>query len=128
MTKLILLRHGQSLWNLENRFTGWTDVSLTKKGRIEAKEAGLLLKKNQFKFDLVLTSFLKRSIDTSKICLKELKNDDSKVISDWRLNERHYGNLQGLNKSEAAEKYGDDQVRVWRRSYSTPPQIGRAHV
>ena len=119
--KLTLLRHGQSQWNLENRFTGWTDVDLTKKGRIEAREAGLLLKENQFRFDLVLTSYLRRSINTTKICLKELKNEDALVSSDWRLNERHYGNLQGLNKSETAKRYGDEQVQVWRRSYSTPP-------
>ena len=119
--KLILLRHGESQWNLENRFTGWTDVDLTKKGRIEAREAGLLLKKNQFKFDLVFTSYLRRSINTTKICLKELKNEDAIVSSDWRLNERHYGNLQGLNKLETAKRYGDEKVQVWRRSYSTPP-------
>ena len=119
--KLTLLRHGQSIWNLENRFTGWTDVDLTKKGRIEARDAGLLLNENQFKFDLVLTSFLKRSINTAKICLKELKNESAIVNTDWRLNERHYGNLQGLNKSETAKRYGDRQVQVWRRSYSTPP-------
>ena len=121
MTKLILLRHGQSQWNLENRFTGWVDVDLTKKGQIEAREAGLLLKESQFKFDLVLTSYLRRSINTCKICLKELNNDDVIVNSSWRLNERHYGNLQGLNKAETAEKYGDEQVQVWRRSYNTPP-------
>ena len=119
--KLILLRHGESQWNLENRFTGWVDVDLTKKGQIEAREAGLLLKESQFKFDLVLTSYLRRSIDTCKICLKELNNDDAIVNSNWRLNERHYGNLQGLNKTETAEKYGDEQVQVWRRSYNTPP-------
>ena len=121
LVKLILLRHGESQWNLENRFTGWADVDLTKKGLVEAKEAGILLKENQFKFDLVLTSYLRRSINTRKICLKELKNDNALVRSYWRLNERHYGNLQGLNKSETAEKYGDEQVQVWRRSYSTPP-------
>ena len=119
--KLVLLRHGESQWNLENRFTGWTDVGLTEKGQIEAQEAGQLLKQNQFKFDLVFTSYLKRSIDTSKLCLKELKSDDTIAHSTWRLNERHYGNLQGLNKSETAEKYGDEQVLVWRRSYDTPP-------
>ncbi len=121
INKLILLRHGQSQWNLENRFTGWTDVPLTKKGQIEAQEAGALLKANKFNFDLVYTSFLKRSIETCEICLEELKNDKVKTIADWRLNERHYGNLQGLNKSETAEKYGDEQVQVWRRSYSIPP-------
>ena len=119
--KLVLLRHGQSIWNLENRFTGWTDVDLTKKGRIEARDAGLLLKENQFKFDLVLTSYLKRAINTSKLCLKELISDNTIVQSSWRLNERHYGDLQGLNKSKTAKKYGDEQVQVWRRSYNTPP-------
>ena len=119
--KLILLRHGESQWNLENRFTGWTDVDLTNSGKDEARKAGLLLKESQFKFDLVLTSYLRRSINTCKICLKELNNDDVIVDSSWRLNERHYGNLQGLNKAETAEKYGDEQVQVWRRSYNTPP-------
>ena len=124
--KLILLRHGESQWNLENRFTGWTDVSLTNKGQIEAQQAGALLKDNKFKFDLVFTSYLKRSIDTSKICLKELKNDKAIVISNWRLNERHYGNLQGLNKSETAQKYGDEQVQAWRRSYNiSPPPMSK---
>ena len=121
MHKLVLLRHGESQWNLENRFTGWADVNLTKKGQIEAREAGLLLKENRFKFDLVFTSYLQRSINTSKICLKELKNDNVIVDSYWRLNERHYGNLQGLNKLETAKKYGDKQVEAWRRSYSTSP-------
>ncbi len=121
MKKLVLLRHGESQWNLENRFTGWTDVDLTNKGQNEAREAGILLKDNQFKFDVVYTSYLKRSIDTSKICLSALKNDEVKVISEWRLNERHYGNLQGLNKSETARKYGEEQVLIWRRSYDTPP-------
>ena len=121
MTKLILLRHGQSQWNLENRFTGWADVDLTNKGRIEAQKAGQLLRENHFKFDIVFTSYLKRSIYTSKICLKELKYDDTLVESSWRLNERHYGNLQGLNKSETAKKYSDEQVQIWRRSYNTPP-------
>ena len=121
MTKLILLRHGQSQWNLENRFTGWADVDLTKKGRIEALKAGQLLSKNRFQFDLVLTSYLRRSNDTCKICLKELRNDDVIVNSYWRLNERHYGNLQGLNKSETAKKYSEEQVHIWRRSYDTPP-------
>ena len=118
---MVLLRHGESQWNLENRFTGWTDVNLTKKGQIEAREAGLLLKENRFKFDLVFTSYLQRSINTSKICLKELKNDNVIVHSHWRLNERHYGDLQGLNKLETAERYGEEQVHIWRRSYNTPP-------
>ncbi len=119
--KILLLRHGESQWNLENRFTGWFDADLTKKGQIEAREAGLLLKESQFKFDLVLTSYLRRSINTCKICLKELNNDNVMVSSNWRLNERHYGNLQGLNKTETAKKYGYEQVQVWRRSYNTPP-------
>tara|TARA_Y100000768_G_scaffold386250_1_gene374182 strand:+ start:1832 stop:2536 length:705 start_codon:yes stop_codon:yes gene_type:complete len=122
--KLILLRHGESQWNLENRFTGWTDVNLTKKGEEEAKNAGILLNKKSISFDSVYVSYLKRAINTSKICLEELKTDKTSLISDWRLNERHYGNLQGLNKSETAKKYGDEQVFVWRRSYdAAPPKL-----
>ncbi len=119
--KLILLRHGESKWNLENRFTGWTDVDLTENGKSEARKAGYLLKKEGFKISKVYVSFLKRAINTSKICLKHLNYDNSNVVSDWRLNERHYGDLQGLNKSETANKFGNDQVLIWRRSYDTPP-------
>ena len=119
--KLILLRHGESKWNLENRFTGWTDVGLTDKGKAEAKSSGQLLKEEGFEFDLVYTSVLKRATGTMDICLNEMNIINVPIIYDWRLNERHYGALQGLNKTETAEKYGDEQVLIWRRSYSTPP-------
>jgi len=119
--KLILLRHGESIWNLENRFTGWTDVDLSENGKNEAKNAGILLSNNNITIDFVYVSILKRAIKTNKICLKQLKIDNIEVISNWRLNERHYGNLQGLNKQQTAEKYGDEQVLKWRRSYDTPP-------
>lgn len=118
---LILLRHGQSKWNLENRFTGWTDVGLTKNGEKEAKKAGILLHENNIDIDLVYVSVLARSINTSKICLKELNKKNLKVSYDWRLNERHYGNLQGLNKSDTSKKYGDEQVQIWRRSFDVSP-------
>ena len=121
MYKLVLLRHGESLWNLENRFTGWTDVGLTEKGKAEAKSSGQQLKEEGFEFDLVYTSVLKRATGTMNICLNEMKINNVPMIYDWRLNERHYGALQGLNKTETAEKYGDEQVLIWRRSYSTPP-------
>tara|TARA_Y100000590_G_C15717165_1_gene1012251 strand:+ start:873 stop:1625 length:753 start_codon:yes stop_codon:yes gene_type:complete len=119
--KLVLIRHGESQWNLENRFTGWTDVNLTKKGEREAEIAGQLLRSRLFKFDFVYTSVLKRAIQTMKICLNELKNINIPISYDWRLNERHYGALQGLNKAETSKKYGDEQVLLWRRSYDTPP-------
>jgi bisphosphoglycerate-dependent phosphoglycerate mutase family 1 len=119
--KLVLLRHGESLWNLENRFTGWTDVGLTDKGKAEAKSSGQLLKEDGFEFDLVYTSVLKRATGTMDICLNEMNIINVPIIYDWRLNERHYGALQGLNKTETAEKYGEKQVLIWRRSYSTPP-------
>ena len=121
MKKLVLLRHGQSQWNLENKFTGWVDVDLTEKGEEEAKEAGRLLKKNNFLFDIVYTSLLKRAKRTMNICLEQMGLETIPIESSWRLNERHYGALQGLNKAETAKKYGDEQVHVWRRSYSTPP-------
>lgn len=122
--RIILLRHGESLWNLENRFTGWTDVDLTKNGINEAKNAGLLLSKNNIEFDLVYASYLKRAIKTLKICLKELKKSIDIPVFHWRLNERHYGSLQGLNKLETAKKYGDEQVLKWRRSYDiAPPKL-----
>ena len=121
MIKLVLLRHGQSSWNLENKFTGWKDVSLTKKGEEEAKEAGKLLLKENYKFDIVHTSLLKRANLTMKICLKEMGQSNVPIYYSWRLNERHYGSLQGLNKAETAKKYGDEQVHIWRRSYTTPP-------
>ncbi len=123
MKKLILLRHGESQWNLENRFTGWTDVELTKKGEGEARESGRLIKKENLPVDTVHTSLLKRANNTMHICLNEMEIDskDITIKYDWRLNERHYGALQGLNKSETAKKYGDQQVHIWRRSYTTPP-------
>tara|TARA_X000000368_G_scaffold197449_1_gene155829 strand:- start:3552 stop:4295 length:744 start_codon:yes stop_codon:yes gene_type:complete len=121
MIKLVLLRHGESQWNLENRFTGWTDVDLTPKGELEAKSAGEVLKENGFGFDFVYTSVLKRAIRTMKICLSEMEINNIPIDYSWRLNERHYGALQGLNKSETAEKYGDEQVLKWRRSYDIPP-------
>ena len=121
MYTLVLLRHGESQWNLENRFTGWTDVDLTEKGRGEAREAGKLLREGGYDFDVAYTSVLKRAIRTLWIALDEMDRMWIPVIRSWRLNERHYGALQGLNKSETAEKFGEDQVKVWRRSYSTPP-------
>ena len=119
--KLVLLRHGESQWNLENRFTGWTDVDLTEKGIVEAKFSGKILKKEGFEFDLLYTSVLKRATRTMDICLEEMRINNVPIVNDWRLNERHYGALQGLNKSETARKYGDEQVLIWRRSYSTQP-------
>ena len=121
MQKLVLLRHGQSQWNLENRFTGWKDVDLTEKGESEARESGKLLKKNGFTFDIVHTSVLKRATRTMEICLSVMDLEKIPIQFNWRLNERHYGALQGLNKAETAAKYGDEQVHVWRRSYTTPP-------
>ena len=121
MYKLVLLRHGESQWNLDNRFTGWTDVNLTEKGETEAYNAGRLIKDNNISFDTVHTSVLKRANRTMEICLDAMGIKNAEISYDWRLNERHYGALQGLNKSETALKYGDDQVLIWRRSYSTPP-------
>jgi len=123
-TKLVLLRHGQSSWNLENKFTGWTDVDLSDQGRQEAQAAGQVLKKEGFTFDMAYTSVLKRAIRTLWIALDELDQMWIPVVRSWRLNERHYGGLQGLNKAETAAKYGDDQVKIWRRSYDiTPPAL-----
>ena len=122
--KLVLLRHGECKWNLENKFTGWTDVDLTEKGEAEAKNAGELIKNENINIDLVFTSVLKRAINTMNICLSNMDNSNSEIFQDWRLNERHYGSLQGLNKSETAEKYGDAQVLIWRRSYDIkPPEL-----
>jgi len=121
MHKVVLLRHGQSQWNLKNRFTGWTDVDLTDQGREEAKAAGLVLKEKGFIFDKAHTSVLKRAIRTLWIALDELDQMWLPVRRDWRLNERHYGALQGLNKAETAEKHGEEQVLIWRRSYDVPP-------
>ena len=121
MHKLVLLRHGESQWNRENRFTGWVDVDLSPVGIEEAREAGRVLKREGFRFDVAFTSVLKRAIRTLWIALDELGQMWLPVVKDWRLNERHYGGLQGLNKAEMASKYGDQQVLVWRRSYDTPP-------
>ena len=121
MHKLVLLRHGESTWNKENRFTGWTDVDLTEQGRREAKVAGEVLKKDGYSFDLAYCSVLKRALRTLWIVLDELDELWIPVEKTWRLNERHYGGLQGLNKSETAAQYGEDQVLVWRRSYDIPP-------
>ncbi len=121
MYKIVLMRHGESTWNLENRFTGWTDVDLTEKGRDEARHAGKLLLEAGFTFDLTYTSVLKRAIRTLWITLDEMDLVWLPMVHSWRLNERHYGALQGLNKGETAAKYGDEQVMVWRRSYDIPP-------
>ncbi len=121
MYKIVLMRHGESTWNLENRFTGWTDVDLTEKGREEARHAGKLLLEAGFTFDLTYTSVLKRAIRTLWITLDEMDLVWLPMVHSWRLNERHYGALQGLNKGETAAKYGDEQVMVWRRSYDIPP-------
>ena len=121
MYKLVLIRHGESTWNLENRFTGWTDVELTPTGVEQAKQAGRLLKEAGYDFDLAYTSVLKRAVWTLWHALNEMDRTWLPVIHNWRLNERHYGALQGLNKAETAKQYGDEQVLVWRRSYDTPP-------
>ena len=121
MYKLVLVRHGQSVWNLENRFTGWTDVGLTELGRGEALEAGKLLKADGYVFDVAYTSVLKRAIHTLWIVLQEMNLEWIPVTNAWQVNERHYGALQGLNKSEMAEKFGEEQVKIWRRSYDVPP-------
>lgn len=121
MKKLVLLRHGESTWNKENRFTGWTDVDLSDKGLSEARKAGEVLKKEGYIFDVAYTSVLKRAIRTLWITLDMMDLMWIPVFNSWRLNERHYGDLQGLNKSETAAKYGEDQVLVWRRSYDVPP-------
>jgi 2,3-bisphosphoglycerate-dependent phosphoglycerate mutase len=121
MTKIVLLRHGESIWNKENLFTGWTDVDLSDLGRVEAKRAGELLKAEGFTFDVAFTSVLKRAIRTLWTALDELDLMWIPVHHSWRLNERHYGALQGLNKAQTAAKYGDEQVLIWRRSYDVPP-------
>ena len=122
MHTLVLLRHGESTWNRENRFTGWTDVDLTEQGRAEAREAGRLLKAEGFDFDLAFTSVLKRAIRTLWIALDEMDRMWVPTTLSWRLNERHYGALQGLDKAETAAQYGEKQVLIWRRSYDTPPE------
>ena len=122
MTRLILIRHGQSVWNAKNIFTGWVDVDLTSAGKEEAKQSGELIKMINFKPQICFTSYLKRAIDTLDIILKEINfSEDLKINKSWQLNERHYGNLQGLNKDETRKKYGEDQFLQWRRSYDTPP-------
>jgi 2,3-bisphosphoglycerate-dependent phosphoglycerate mutase len=121
MHKLVFVRHGQSVWNLENRFTGWTDVGLTAQGEAEALEAGRLLKEGEYVFDVVHTSVLKRAIKTMWIAMEAMSLEWLPVYRAWQLNERHYGALQGLNKAEMAEKFGEEQVHIWRRSYDVPP-------
>ena len=121
MYKLVLIRHGESTWNLENRFTGWTDVDLTPTGVEQARNAGRLLKAEGYEFDVAYTSVLKRAIRTLWLTLDEMDRTWLPVLKNWRLNERHYGALQGLNKADMAKQYGDAQVLVWRRSYDTPP-------
>ena len=121
MYRLVLLRHGESTWNKENRFTGWKDVDLSDKGRAEAAEAGRLMAAEKYEFDVAFTSVLKRAIRTLWIALDEMDMMWLPVQNSWRLNERHYGALQGLDKAETAAKHGDEQVRIWRRSYDIPP-------
>ena len=124
MTKIVLIRHGESVWNLENKFTGWTDVELSEKGVNEAKNAGKLLKEKGFCFDVAFTSFLKRAQNTLNLILNEMECHPQ-IIKSWRLNERHYGALQGLNKKETAEKYGEENVHQWRRSADVRPPLLR---
>ena len=121
MYKLVLVRHGQSTWNLENRFTGWTDVGLTDQGREEAVSAGKLLQEGGYVFEIAYTSVLRRAIQTLWIVLQEMNFEWLPVVNAWQLNERHYGALQGLNKAETAQKFGEAQVKIWRRSYDVPP-------
>lgn len=124
MIKLVLIRHGESEWNRLNLFTGWTDVDLSDKGRKEAAEGGRLLKAEGFDFDVCYTSYLKRAIHTLNLVLENMDREWLPVIKSWKLNERHYGALQGLNKAETAEKYGEEQVKIWRRSFDiTPPEL-----
>lgn len=121
MKKLVIIRHGESLWNVENRFTGWTDVDLSNVGLTEAREAGIILKRNGYIFDIAYTSYLKRAIRTLWILLHEMDQMWIPVHKTWKLNERHYGALQGLNKTETSQKYGEDQVQLWRRSMNIQP-------
>ena len=123
MKRIVLIRHGESVWNKENRFTGWTNVDLSEKGVEEAKKAGAILKENGFHFTQAYTSYLKRAIKTLNQILDVMDLDWIPVEKSWRLNEKHYGMLQGLNKAETAEKYGDEQVKIWRRSYDVPPRL-----
>ena len=127
MIKLVLIRHGQSMWNLENRFAGWTDVELSENGVKEAKEAGRVLKQKGFLFDIAFTSVLKRANDTLTYILKEMGEENIQVKKSWKLNERHYGALQGLNKDETKKKYGEEQVLLWRRSVDLrPPELDKS--
>jgi len=121
MHKLVLIRHGESTWNMDNRFTGWTDVPLTETGVEQARQSGRLLMEAGYEFDVAYTSVLKRAVWTLWHCLDQMDRTWLPVLHDWRLNERHYGALQGLNKADTAKKYGDEQVLIWRRSYDTPP-------
>ena len=124
MIKLVIVRHGQSIWNLENKFTGWTDIDLSENGIKEAKEAGKILKSKNYKFDIAYTSILKRAQDTLKYILEELDETNIEIKESYKLNERHYGALQGLNKDETRKKYGDEQVKLWRRSmFIKPPAL-----
>ena len=121
MYKIVLMRHGESTWNRENRFTGWADINLTEKGEAQAREAGRLLKEAGFQFDLTYTSVLRRAIHTLWLTLEEMDLMWLPIVHSWRLNERHYGSLQGLNKADTAAEYGEEQVMIWRRSYDIPP-------
>jgi len=121
--KLVLIRHGESVWNRENLFTGWTDVELSDAGKMEARDAGRLLRDGGYDFDVCYTSYLKRAIHTLDIALDQLDRAWLPVVKDWRLNERHYGALQGLNKAETAAKYGEEQVRIWRRAFDVRPPV-----
>ena len=124
MIKLVIVRHGQSIWNLENKFTGWTDIDLSENGIKEANEAGKILKSKNYKFDIAYTSILKRAQDTLKYILEELDETNIEIKKSYKLNERHYGALQGLNKDETRKKYGDEQVKLWRRSmFIKPPAL-----
>lgn len=123
MKKLVIIRHGESLWNQKNLFTGWVDVELSEKGIEEAHKGGKALSEAGFDFDICFTSYLKRAIDTLNIVLKEMDREWLPVFKSWKLNERHYGALEGLNKAETAEKYGEEQVRIWRRSFDVRPPL-----
>ena len=128
MRKLVLIRHGQSTWNLQNRFTGWIDVDLSTDGVLEARRAGITLKDRGYDFDAAMTSYLKRAAHSLQLILEEIDRSTLAITTDWRLNERHYGALQGLNKKETAERHGEQQVLAWRRGYSTrPPELGIDH-
>lgn len=126
MIKLVLVRHGESVWNKENKFTGWTDVDLSLAGVKEAREAGIVLRNKEYKFDIAFTSVLKRAEKTLDLILEEMDNDNIEIKRSWKLNERHYGALQGLNKDETRKRYGDEQVLLWRRSTDVrPPELDR---